>query len=101
MGLPEDFSAMRDALSAAMQSHQRLGKAAPCDCSLCAQIKSAMQPEAGRDYRKRLREECAKVADWIGDQVQDRGAEHSDEASRLAIKTAREIAARIRLLDSI
>jgi len=84
-------AAMREALEAALQSHVNLGKARRCDCSLCVQIRQALEPGAGRGFADRLREECAQVADWKASQVDTR---QSPEAQ----KAAREIADRIRIL---
>jgi hypothetical protein len=99
---PEDkLAPMRDALHATLQSHQRLGKAAPCDCSLCHQIRDALGPQAVQAYRQRLREECALVADWIADQVASQQEGSPEVSVKLAIKTAREIGTRIRLLDKL
>lgn len=94
---------MRDALAAALQSHQRMGKAAPCDCSLCKQVREALSPAGGANYRQRLREECAQVADWVADQLaaRERAGEVLDPAAKAAVKAAREIGTRIRLLDQL
>jgi hypothetical protein len=102
--LPEEavFAAMREALQAALQSHVRLGKAYRCDCSLCVQIRHALETTAGADFADRIREECAQVADWkaaqCGKQLNDTSSQV--DALRAAHKTATEIADRIRVLKT-
>jgi hypothetical protein len=92
------LAAMREALSAALQSHVNLGKARPCSCSLCSQIRAALQPGAGASFSDYVREECAQVADWKIAQLQGELSLHPDEGLKLALKSAREIADRIRVL---
>ena len=96
MNQEAQVAALREALLATLQSHQRMGKAAPCDCSLCEQIRDALKEDAGSSYRRRLREECAQVADWVADQTARLESKQSP-----IVKVAREIGARIRLLDEI
>ncbi len=101
MPVPSEYAAMREALEAALQSHVKLGKAYRCECSLCAQIRDALGAAAGRGYADRLREECAQIADWKAEQIRAsaavaQGAEA--EGLKAALKTAREVADRIRTL---
>jgi hypothetical protein len=95
------LAVLREALEATLQSHQRFGKAAPCDCSLCKQIRDALAPQAGATFRKRVQEECAGVADWTAQQLVARSGGSGNPETQLAIRTAREIAGRIRVLDAI
>ena len=95
------LAVLREALEATLQSHQRFGKAAPCDCSLCHQIRDALANRAGATFRKRIQEECAGVAEWTARQLMAKAPAPDDTPTQLAVKTAREIAGRIRVLDAV
>lgn len=95
------LSAMREALQAALQSHVRMGKARLCECSLCLQIRDALKKEGGAAHADRLREECAQVADWKASQIETSLTDTPPDQQptvRIALKTARDIADRIRVL---
>ncbi len=101
MPLQAEYAAMREALEAALQSHVNLGKAYRCECSLCIQIREALSPGAGRGYADRLREECAQIADWKAEQIRASAPvapEPEAQCLKVALKTAREVADRIRTL---
>lgn len=101
MPLQAEYAAMREALEAALQSHVNLGKAYRCECSLCAQIREALSAGAGRGYADRLREECAQIADWKAEQIRAStpvAQEAEAQCLKAALKTAREVADRIRTL---
>jgi hypothetical protein len=92
---------MREALEATLQSHMNQGRARPCECSLCVQIRHALQPDGGKGFADRIREECAQIADWKAKQAEPPpGLDNSN--AELAVKAvqraAKEIADRIRVL---
>jgi hypothetical protein len=101
MDLEAQCAVLREALQAALQSHVKLGKAAPCDCSLCHQMRAAIEPGAGAEYADRLRAECAQVADWKVTQLNTALAAATGpetEVLRAASRAVREVADRIRVL---
>ncbi len=96
-----EYAAMREALQGVLQSHVRLGKAYRCECSLCAQIRDALEPGGGQRYADRIRDECAGIADWKVDQIATMlktASEQEAPSLRLMQKVGREIADRIRAL---
>jgi hypothetical protein len=94
------FAAMREALLAALQPHIKMGKAFICDCSLCRQIRDALEAGAGERFADSIREECALVADWKADQLtaEANASSEKSDAVRTQAKVAREVADRIRVL---
>jgi len=91
------LAAMREALEATLQSHERSLKAQRCTCSLCLQIRDALAAGAGDRFADRLREECAGIADWRAEELR-KASLGGDEALKRAAKVAREIGDRIRAL---
>jgi hypothetical protein len=101
--IESQLGAMREALLAAMQSHAKLGKAKPCDCSLCEQVSAALRSDAGANFGDRIREECAQIADWKAAQLQGELSAKSlgnAEPLKAGIRAAREISDRIRVLKT-
>jgi phage-related baseplate assembly protein len=87
------LAAMREALAHTLLSHSNKGRAQVCDCSLCAMIRLALKPEAGKMFADRVRMECIQVVDYKRAELQ-KNPELADKTK--AVHVAREISEMLR-----